>query len=263
MPKEKIEANLDPKYLAVIPHHILIDAILLPFFDLPSKLKLKTVCRSINSAVEQNILKDKYVKAELQGLLRLRYQESVLEQISAKTLLITLRNFMQTEKSVTELSRLWQFDTRSGWILSKNSGEAFQAIIKCFVAFESLFGRKLGLLAKDNMAEYTSYRTRWKAALEKLVDLSYANHQAIFFKGNKQQDLNVLKDKICLMISSLDILVPNLKEAQAPNYLSNYRKGLVALYHHLVAMLPSTGGVSYLLANTVIQSPAGPTPTSI
>jgi len=126
MSKEKIEDTLNPKNLAVIPHHILIDAILLPFFDLPSKLKLRTICRRINDAVEENLLKDKYVKAELQDLLRLRYQEYFLAQTSAKTLLVTLRNFMQTEKSVAELSRLWQFDTQSGWISSRIVAKPFK-----------------------------------------------------------------------------------------------------------------------------------------
>lgn len=241
-----------------IPLHLVIHAIIMPFYDLKSKLQLLNLCKAYKAACEENIINDKRVKAELIQLLQVRYQETFdPNTLFNKTLLLRLREFMKSEQGIIHFSKLFLIDQAHRWHSPDNIGLAIQAIIKHLITFESLFGRKLYQLAKNKPDACDSYRKVWKEALELLNEPSRTENKfSIFnFRVNFRDNIIELYDRICLLIYYIDLMVPTVKTAQQPKYLFNYYIGLNNFGQHLKALLAPEGPQAYL-SNLLAQAPA-------
>ena len=244
-----MESTFEKNCFSGLPQHVVIYCVLLPFLDVFSKLKLKTVSHDVKDAINENLATNDLVKKELQYLLKSRYDEDELytHRLYQNTMLEKFREFFKVETNIIHLSQLWQFySNKQQWVLTENPQNELKKTVRNFVTYESLFGRKFSFFSKNNGAGYEKYQIRWKAALETLIDLSQ-KETSLF---DNEEKLKYLIDRLCLIIDSIDTLIPSAKAKQHPVYISNYRKGLLAFYHYLNALVTSPGGEQYLAEKT-------------
>lgn len=245
-----MELNSEKISLFKIPQEIFIHCIL-PFVDFFSKSRLKTTSRMFEKAVNQDFLKNESVKYELQKLLLTKYDENEIftKKLLTKTLVERFCKLHEVQKNSKYLSRLWQYYVqKKEWKITEYPQQELKKTIHNIVTYDSLFGRKISFFGKNNESELKKYQMSFKNALELLIDLSQEKNIIL----NTQEKTKALTEQINLMIDSLAILVPLIKEKQSstPEYLRNYYSGLLALYHYLYANLSPLGGNEYLIKKT-------------
>ncbi|CAM4412969.1 MAG: hypothetical protein LEGION0398_MBIBDBAK_00317 [Legionellaceae bacterium] len=232
-----------------LPQHILIDAIILPFFDIFSKIQLRRISSSADTTITHNLLTNEDIKKELQHLLFIQYHHNpnLTNHLSNIQCFKIFLKFSKVEKNSLYLSKLGEYkQEKESWVLAKNPENAFKNTLSKIVQYESIFQSKLSLFSKENPNLNTKYEYHLKTVLEILIDLSKTESTY----NDNQEMIKTLYGHTALMINCFDEALPSLRVEKKPTYMSNYRSGLLAFYHYLKAFEFPDKANEYLTNNS-------------